>query len=58
MGTVRRTDLQEVDPLVYREKLRRERAMTPEERLRTMDRLIVAMRAMRRRVDKASGTDA
>lgn len=54
IGRMRRTDLQGTDLRFYREKVRRERAMSPEERLRKMDELIVDLIRLRRQLGTAS----
>lgn len=55
---MRRTDLQDTSLGARREQIRRIRAMTPKERLRKTDAMIVEMVALRRRLDAARGRAA
>ncbi len=50
---MRRTDLQDTSLWAHRMMIERLRKMTPEERLRRTDEMIVEMRAMRRRIQEA-----
>ena len=50
---MRRTDLQDTALWAHRAMIERIRKMTPEERLRRTDAMIVEMRVMRRRIQEA-----
>jgi hypothetical protein len=55
---MRRTDLQGTDLRVHKQKLLRSRQMTPEERLRKTEELIIGLREMRLRIARNEGKKA